>query len=73
MSDNKIKIEIGDTVKVAFYGAQITLSHRAEVLYMPYATGDSWHVKDVDTGAIHYVSEGCTFSLVAKNESDDLW
>lgn len=57
-----MKINVGDTVRVDFNGAQTTLCHRAMVVYMPCATGDSWIFKDLDTGAIHYVSEGCTVS-----------
>ena len=56
------EIEIGDTVRVAFNGAQFTLCDRAEVLYKPCATGDSWQFRNLDTGAIHYVSEGCTIT-----------
>ena len=58
--DNEIKI--GDIVRVDFNGAQLTLCFKAEVLYKPCATGDSWHFKDVETGTLHYVSEGCTIS-----------
>lgn len=54
------KIEKGDIVQVSFNGAQITLCHRAEVLNVPAATGESWIFGDKDTGALHYVSEGCT-------------
>lgn len=54
------RISVGDTVSVSFHGGQCTISHRAKVLYMPCATGDSWRFEDLDTGDIHYVSEGCT-------------
>lgn len=60
-------LDIGSIVSVHFYSAQITLSHEAEVLYIPVATGDSWKFKDLRTGEIHYVSEGCTITL---KESD---
>lgn len=53
-------IAVGDVVRVDFNNAPLTLCHRAEVLYVPCATGDSWHFRNLDTGAIHYVSEGCT-------------
>ena len=56
------KIIIGDLVKVSFHNAQFTLSECAVVLQIPCATGDSWIFKDKITGAIHYVSEGCTVS-----------
>lgn len=55
-------LKVGDYVEVNFNNAQITLCHRAEILYIPVATGDSWHFKDLDTGQIHYVSEGCTIT-----------
>jgi hypothetical protein len=57
-----MKIEVGDVVRVDFNGAQITLAHRAEVRSIPCATGDSWVFQNLDTGAIHYVSEGCTIT-----------
>lgn len=56
------KISSGDLVKVSFYGAQMTLCECAEVLHEPCATGDSWIFRDTATGAVHYVSEGCTIS-----------
>ena len=62
------KIEVGDTVSVNFHGAQMTLCPLAKVLYLPAATGDSWHFRDVSTGEIHAISEGCTVTLIAKNE-----
>lgn len=63
-----MKINVGDTVRVDFNGAQTTLCHRAKVIYIPAATGDSWIFADEDTGAIHYVSEGCTVSKRPTNE-----
>jgi hypothetical protein len=59
----KVEIEVGDNVAVNFNGAQTTLSHSAEVLRKPVTTGDSWAFRDNNTGAIHYVSEGCTITL----------
>ena len=56
------KIESGDIVVVNFNNSQYTLSERAQVLYMPAYSGDSWVFKDLNTGNIHYVSEGCTIS-----------
>ena len=52
----------GDVVKVNFNGAQITLCNSAKVIHVPGATGDSWVLQDLETGAIHYISEGCTIS-----------
>lgn len=59
------EIKVGDTVRVDFNGAQMTLCHRAEVLYVPCATGDSWIFRDTDTNNLHYVSEGCTITKKA--------
>jgi hypothetical protein len=63
-----MKIEIGDIVTVNFHGAQITLCHRAEVIYIPCATGDSWIFLDRETGVLHHVSEGCTVSTWRKTK-----
>ena len=62
-------IEIGDTVRVDFNTAQLTHAHRAKVLGIPCATGDSWIFENLDTGTISYVSEGCTISLLEKNNA----
>lgn len=55
------RIDVGDRVTVRFISAQVTLCVDAEVLYVPCATGDSWHFLD-SFGQIHYVSEGCTIT-----------
>ena len=60
------KIKIGDTVNVSINNAQVTLAHRAEVLHIPGATGDSWHFRNLDTLELLYVSEGCTITLKNK-------
>jgi len=62
----KTEIKRGDTVEVTFHNAQITLCHRAVVHYAPCATGDSWIFIDIDTGLVHYVSEGCTITKLSK-------
>lgn len=64
-----MQIEKGDTVTVNFNSSQITLCHRAEVIYKPCATGDSWIFKDLDNGDTHYVSEGCT---ITKHEGSNV-
>jgi hypothetical protein len=64
----KDRIEVGDIVHVDFNCSQYTLSHEAEVLYKPLGIGDSWHFKDIKTGQIHYVSEGCTISKLRSHE-----
>lgn len=62
----KNKIETGDIVQVGFSNAEIILCKTAKVLYIPQATGDSWQFKNTDNGRIHYVSEGCTITLIEK-------
>ena len=61
----KTEIQIGDFVVVNFNNAQHTLSSKAEVLYMPCQAGDHWHFRDAETGQLHYVSEGCTLTLLS--------
>lgn len=56
------RITVGDEVRVSFNNAQMTLSYRATVLYTPAATGDSWIFKDIESGELYYVSEGCTLT-----------
>jgi hypothetical protein len=58
----KSEIQIDDTVRVDFHGAQFTLCVRAKVIHIPQASGDSWQFMDLNTGMIHFVSEGCTVS-----------
>lgn len=60
------QIKIGDIVHVDFNNAQFTLCSQAEVLALPFATGDSWVFKDMTSGDIHYVSEGCTITKATK-------
>jgi len=60
------KIDVGDTVCVNFNTAQITLCSRAIVLFMPCHPYDSWGFKDLETNIVHYISEGCTISLIEK-------
>jgi hypothetical protein len=54
-------IKEGDEVMVNFNNAQYTLCEKGIVMYVPYATGDSWIIKD-ELGQIHYISEGCTIT-----------
>ena len=65
MKPEKSRIREGDIVAVNFNNAQATLCFRARVEYTPRASGDSWVFTDMDTGNIHYVSEGCTISKLA--------
>lgn len=66
--DPSESIDTGDTVHVDFNNTQFTLCSKAEVLYTPCATGDSWVFKDLKTFQIHYVSEGCTVTLIEKKQ-----
>lgn len=60
------EIDINDIVCVNFNCARYTLSHKAKVCGRPVATGDSWIFEDLENGKIHYVSEGCTITLLEK-------
>jgi len=60
------QIELGDIVKVNFNNAHFTLCAKAIVKRIPQATGDSWIFQDCKTDEIHYVSEGCTITLIEK-------
>lgn len=55
-------IKPGDTVSVNVNGGMSTISHSAELLHMPVATGDSWIIRDVATGDVSFISEGCTIT-----------
>ena len=59
----------GDIVNVSINNAQITISHRAKVLYLPCAPGDSWGFENMDNGDEIVISEGCT--IIKKKESPD--
>lgn len=61
------EIQEGDIVIVNFHNLQMTLCN-AKVLHVPCATGDSWHLEDVDTGDIHYISEPCTITKAQSNK-----
>ncbi len=52
-------IEVGDTVNIHFTNSSI---YDLEVLYVPCATGDCWHLKDLKTGTIYYVQNFCYIS-----------
>lgn len=67
-NENLDRIEVGDYVRVSFNHSQMTLCLIAEVLYIPCASGDSWIFRDFDsnTAQLHYVSEGCTLTLIRK-------
>ncbi len=68
---SRARIKEGDIVHVDFNCARHTLCHRAEVLHIPAATGESWIFCDLDTEQTHYVSEGCTISLLEGRTEPD--
>lgn len=59
-------IKEGDIVSVNCNNAHITISHKAEVINRPNATGDCWEFKDVETGKYICSTEGIT--IIHKNE-----
>lgn len=63
-------IKVSDIVSVDFNVSRITLTHKAEVLKIPCATGDSWVFKDLLNNNIYYVSEGCTITLLGKENKN---
>lgn len=65
----KEKLEINDIVHVDINNAQMTLCHKARLLRIPAATGDSWIFRNMQTGQLHYVSEGCTVSSLKKEDA----
>ena len=66
--DSKYSLKLGDIVAVNFNNAQITLCYEAELISYPCTTGGSWIFKDLHTGFLHYVSEGCTVSKRLSSE-----
>ena len=64
-------IELGDIVCVNFNNVQYTLVSRGEVIDIPCATGQSWIIQDThgvgkNKPKLHYISEGCTITLLEK-------
>lgn len=83
MSDptrNQDKIEPGDTVNVVLVYHQNANAEyfRGVVLYTPQATGDSWHIRESETGnehrvpiykgKLHYVQTFAEMILIKKAE-----
>jgi len=62
---NSDKIEVGDTVAVSFHSPLYIFCEKATVLYVPQTTGDSWIIK-TESGAVSYISEGCTVTKRVK-------
>ena len=54
------EIKVGDLVDV--WWENLTCLHRAKVLYIPCATGDSWRLLAED-GALFYVQTFCALRL----------
>ena len=63
---NYDEIEVNDLVTVNFNNSQITLCRKAVVYSVPHQTGESWIVRDFDDHKLHYISEGCTITLLNK-------
>lgn len=53
-------IKTGDIVSVNFNNIKYTLTNKAKVLYTPGSAGVGWIFKDIATGDVYDVSEGCT-------------
>ncbi len=66
-----VRLREGDSVAVHFHGSQHTLCRRALLCNIPCATGDSWVFRDLDTGLLHHVSEGCTVTRLEDQTNDD--
>lgn len=58
------QIKRGDIVRVNFNNCQFTLCQKARVENVPHATGESWMFYDLETKKTHYVTEGCTITLL---------
>ena len=65
---NKEKIKIGDIVNIQFGRAPSIF--RAEVLYMPFSTGDCWHLRTEDNQII-YVQNFEVIQLVEKKDKNE--
>ena len=72
MSD--YQIQIGDIVSVAIPNSSgsgrkySTLIAKAEVKYMPCATGDSWIFVDLEQNEVHYISLGIIVSKLLQEK-----
>ena len=64
------QIQEGDIVKVKYYSQMWTLTDNGKVLNVPVSTDDSWIIEDMDTGDIHYISEGCTITKPERSKSE---
>lgn len=78
---NLEKLEVGDIVRVEFNNANHTLCKEAMILHIPSATGESWIFREIERFRkrdsndiigykLHYVSEGCTVTLIQKNHDN---
>lgn len=61
-------IQTGDYVEVNFHNSKFTLTKKARAIYTPESPGDTWIIKDMETGIIHHIGEPCTVSLLKKKE-----
>ena len=60
------RIEVGDIVTFCWDGENIMLID-VEVLYVPQATGDAWHIRDKD-GNLHYVQQ---YESITRKDRND--
>ena len=58
------RIARGDIVRVYF--GRLAMIPKAEVLYMPQGPGDSWILRECDTGDLRYVQQYNTIDLISK-------
>lgn len=61
-------IEVRDLVRV-FFVSQHNENFRGRVLYVPCATGDSWHIRD-QNGTLRYVQTFTEIILEQKGDSN---
>jgi hypothetical protein len=63
-------LSVNDIVSVNFHAAQITLCHRAKILFLRANLEDSWVLECLDTGSLYYVSEPCTLTRLKLGSKD---
>jgi len=58
------RINETDIVKIEICSINKVISNKAIVFNVPNATGDGWTVRDIETGTLMHISEGCTVTLL---------
>ena len=64
---NKDEIEVGNIVSITLVNGD--WYEKLEVLYVPWHTGDSWRLKNIDTGQLLYVQLFGMMTLMGKREN----